>query len=413
MAGRTYRRRAHYGGAHAHLHPSRPRPCHRAPGDRRRLQDCLRSGDGWLHLRICPSAGTSAAATTRPTSTRRRTTKRPATRIIRLLEPHEVWSWCYEDEVLMRIPEVARPDPHPSPRWPAGIDEGRHQDIEVRHGNGDERGRAKGREAMTEDVLTMTPNRSLRDAARFMVEHNVGAAVIVDPEQPGPGHRHGARSRPLAGLGRGPRHRARPRPPHHNAVFADADWGLEDAADAMARGGFRHLVVARPRGGRGDHLDARHHPRVAPALEREAHAAHLDDPLLTRAARGHRDQPPAPRARRRSRCRRLRRARPRCRRPRHRAPRPNAPAIASGSAAAIVAPVIASGRARGPAPPRPGPPQRQEPGGTGASSATIAPPTSRGCRWMSRMSSARRRRPRGCRTRRRDGAHRRRRRART
>jgi CBS domain-containing protein len=27
------------------------------------------------------------------------------------------------------------------------------------------------------------------------------------------------------------------------ATFADADWGLEEAADAMARGGFRHLVV--------------------------------------------------------------------------------------------------------------------------------------------------------------------------
>ena len=28
-----------------------------------------------------------------------------------------------------------------------------------------------------------------------------------------------------------------------NAAFADADWDLEKAADAMARGGFRHLVV--------------------------------------------------------------------------------------------------------------------------------------------------------------------------
>ena len=27
------------------------------------------------------------------------------------------------------------------------------------------------------------------------------------------------------------------------ATFADGEWGLEEAADAMARGGFRHLVV--------------------------------------------------------------------------------------------------------------------------------------------------------------------------
>ena len=45
----------------------------------------------------------------------------------------------------------------------------------------------KVRDAMTGDVLTMTPGRSLRDAAKFMADHNVGAVVIMDPEQPGPG----------------------------------------------------------------------------------------------------------------------------------------------------------------------------------------------------------------------------------
>ena len=99
------------------------------------------------------------------------------------------------------------------------------------------------RDAMTEDVLTITPGRSLRDAARFMVEHNVGAAVIVDPEQPGPGivtERDLVRS-----LGRGENPDEELVRDHltSNAVFADAEWGLEDAADAMARGGFRHLVV--------------------------------------------------------------------------------------------------------------------------------------------------------------------------
>jgi CBS domain-containing protein len=99
------------------------------------------------------------------------------------------------------------------------------------------------RDAMTEDVLTITPGRSLRDAARFMVEHNVGAAVIVDPEQPGPGivtERDLVRS-----LGRGEDPDQELVRDHltANAVFADAEWGLEDAADAMARGGFRHLVV--------------------------------------------------------------------------------------------------------------------------------------------------------------------------
>ena len=30
-----------------------------------------------------------------------------------------------------------------------------------------------------------------------------------------------------------------------DAAFADADWSLEEAADTMARGGFRHLVVVK------------------------------------------------------------------------------------------------------------------------------------------------------------------------
>jgi CBS domain-containing protein len=101
----------------------------------------------------------------------------------------------------------------------------------------------KVRDAMTEDVLTITPGRSLREAARFMTEHNVGAVVIIDPEEPGPGiitERDVVRS---LGAGEDPdselvRHHLTAR-----ATFADGDWDLEEAADAMARGGFRHLVV--------------------------------------------------------------------------------------------------------------------------------------------------------------------------
>jgi CBS domain-containing protein len=101
----------------------------------------------------------------------------------------------------------------------------------------------KVRDAMTERVFTITPNRSLREAAQFMVRHNVGAAVIMDPEQPGPGivtERDLVRS-----LGSGQDPDAELVRDHltSRATFADGDWGLEEAADAMARGGFRHLVV--------------------------------------------------------------------------------------------------------------------------------------------------------------------------
>jgi CBS domain-containing protein len=96
---------------------------------------------------------------------------------------------------------------------------------------------------MTEEVLTITPGRSLRDAARFMTKHNVGAAVIIDPEQPGPGiitERDLVRS---LGEGGDPDSEEVGNHLTAKAAFADADWSLEEAADCMAEGGFRHLVV--------------------------------------------------------------------------------------------------------------------------------------------------------------------------
>jgi CBS domain-containing protein len=103
--------------------------------------------------------------------------------------------------------------------------------------------RVKVREAMSENVLTISPGCSLRDAARFLTDHNVGAAVIMDPEQPGPGivtERDLVRS---LGSGEDPDRELIRDHLTSNAAFADGDWGLEDAADAMASGGFRHLVV--------------------------------------------------------------------------------------------------------------------------------------------------------------------------
>jgi CBS domain-containing protein len=96
---------------------------------------------------------------------------------------------------------------------------------------------------MTEDVLTLEPGRTLREAARFMRDHNVGAAVVVDPEQPGPGivtERDLVRS---LGAGEDPDHEEVRTHLTTHAAFADAGWSLDKAADAMARGGFRHLVV--------------------------------------------------------------------------------------------------------------------------------------------------------------------------
>jgi CBS domain-containing protein len=99
------------------------------------------------------------------------------------------------------------------------------------------------RDAMTTSVLTITPARSLREAARFMTEHNVGAAVVIDPEQPGPGvvtERDLVRS---LGAGEDPDRALVSDHLTMDAAFAEPEWGLEAAADAMAERGLRHLLV--------------------------------------------------------------------------------------------------------------------------------------------------------------------------
>src|SRR5258706_15500082 len=48
-------------------------------------------------------------------------------------------------------------------------------------------GRMYVRNGMTDAVVTVGPSHTLREAARLMAQRMVGAAVVNDPEQPGPG----------------------------------------------------------------------------------------------------------------------------------------------------------------------------------------------------------------------------------
>jgi CBS domain-containing protein len=99
------------------------------------------------------------------------------------------------------------------------------------------------REGMTDVVLTIGPGHTLRAAATAMADRDVGAAVVIDPDEPGPGviterdilHSVAAGEDPDA-----------ERVADHltsNLTFAAPDWSLEQAAVAMVRGRFRHLVV--------------------------------------------------------------------------------------------------------------------------------------------------------------------------
>ena len=99
------------------------------------------------------------------------------------------------------------------------------------------------RDGMSSVVLSVGPSHSLREAARLMAERKVGAAVVVDPESAGVGIF--TERDLLESLGEGQDPDAEKVSDHLTAslVFAAPDWSLEEAAVAMVRGGFRHLVV--------------------------------------------------------------------------------------------------------------------------------------------------------------------------
>jgi uncharacterized UBP type Zn finger protein len=76
-------------------------------------EDCLRTGEPWLHLRICLECGKVGCCDDSPNRHASAHAHSASHPIIRSIEPGEDWSYCYVDEVMMRIPEI-----HGEPRIP-------------------------------------------------------------------------------------------------------------------------------------------------------------------------------------------------------------------------------------------------------------------------------------------------------
>ncbi len=99
------------------------------------------------------------------------------------------------------------------------------------------------KDGMNQIVVTVGPQHTLREAARRMTEHHVGAAVVWDSEGLGPGiiterdllHSNGRGEDADSELVRD--HLA------GQLIYAYPDWSLEQAAGAMTTGGFRHVIV--------------------------------------------------------------------------------------------------------------------------------------------------------------------------
>ncbi len=98
-------------------------------------------------------------------------------------------------------------------------------------------------EGMSRMVLTVGPGHTLQAVARLMSERKVGAAVVMDPDGHGPAII--TERDILVSLGEAQDPTAETVADHltRDVVYAAPDWSLEEAAAAMVRGGFRHLIV--------------------------------------------------------------------------------------------------------------------------------------------------------------------------
>jgi CBS domain-containing protein len=99
------------------------------------------------------------------------------------------------------------------------------------------------REAMSNAVLQVGPGHTLRQAAQLMSERKVGSAVVLDPDSEGLGII--TERDILNAIGRGLDPDTEEAAEHitWDVVYASPGWTVEEAAAAMVRGSFRHLVV--------------------------------------------------------------------------------------------------------------------------------------------------------------------------
>ncbi len=98
-------------------------------------------------------------------------------------------------------------------------------------------------EGMSRTVLTVGPGHSLRAVARLMSERRVGAAVVMDPDGHGPGIITERDILVAVGDGQSPDEETVAGHLTRDVVYASPEWSLEEAASAMVRGNFRHLIV--------------------------------------------------------------------------------------------------------------------------------------------------------------------------
>jgi len=69
--------------------------------------DCLRSGDFWVHLRLCVTCGYVGCCDTSKNQHATKHFHATAHPIVLSLEPDEAWGWCFVDDVFVGVDVTA------------------------------------------------------------------------------------------------------------------------------------------------------------------------------------------------------------------------------------------------------------------------------------------------------------------
>jgi uncharacterized UBP type Zn finger protein len=73
------------------------------PGPPLGCEECLKTGDSWVHLRMCLSCGKVGCCDSSPNRHATAHFHEKGHPLIRSAEPGEAWAWCYVDEVGLEL----------------------------------------------------------------------------------------------------------------------------------------------------------------------------------------------------------------------------------------------------------------------------------------------------------------------
>lgn len=63
-------------------------------------EECIKTGDSWVHLRLCLSCGHVGCCDASPNKHATKHFRRTTHPLARSVEPGEAWIWCYVDEIM-------------------------------------------------------------------------------------------------------------------------------------------------------------------------------------------------------------------------------------------------------------------------------------------------------------------------